>query len=106
MNKQEYLKKYIEICNLNIKENKRILSMLKNQGIFEAYIFDNFCIGYSSGGILDIIGDNQELLSYFNEVGIIKNNKEEINPSKILQPAMDAMEKIVEARLKLFNNLK
>lgn len=32
-------------------------------------------------------------------------NPEEINPSKILQPAVDAMGKIVEARLKLFNHL-
>ncbi len=29
----------------------------------------------------------------------------EINPSKILQPAIEAIERIVEARLKLFNNM-
>ncbi len=36
----------------------------------------------------------------------IDEHPNEINPSKILQPAVDAIEKIVEARLKLFNNLK
>ena len=33
----------------------------------------------------------------------IKNNPEEINPTKILKPAVDAIEKVVENRLKLFN---
>lgn len=36
----------------------------------------------------------------------IKNNPNEINPSKILKPAKEAIEKVVEERLKLFNNLK
>lgn len=33
----------------------------------------------------------------------IKNNPEEINPTKILKPAIDKIETIVESRLKLFN---
>lgn len=36
----------------------------------------------------------------------IDANKKEINPSKLLTPAVEAIEQIVEARLKLFNNLK
>ncbi len=36
----------------------------------------------------------------------LNENPNEINPSKILQPAVDAIEKIVEARLKLFNGIK
>lgn len=36
----------------------------------------------------------------------IDENPNEINPSKILQPAIEAIEKIVEARLKLFNGIK
>lgn len=35
----------------------------------------------------------------------IEDNPNEINPSKILTPAVDAIEKIVESRLKLFNNI-
>ncbi len=34
------------------------------------------------------------------------DNPEEVVPYKILQPAVEAIEKIVEARLKLFNNLE
>ncbi len=36
----------------------------------------------------------------------IEANKVEINPSKILTPAVEAIEQIVEARLKLFNGMK
>lgn len=57
---------------------------------------------------ISVVHINSEIrLAYEEAVGeFIKNNNEEINPSKILQPAIDAMEKIVEARLKLFNNIK
>jgi len=36
----------------------------------------------------------------------LKEMPEEINPSKILQPAVDAIEKVVEDRLKLFNMMQ
>ena len=56
---------------------------------------------------ISVVHINSEIrLAYEEAVGeFIKNNKEEINPSKILQPAIDAMEKIVENRLKLFNGI-
>ena len=77
MNKQEYLKKYAELCCLNLKENKRILALVKNLGVFENYIFDNFQIGYSNGNLIETIGENKDLIDCFTEIGIIKNNKEE-----------------------------
>ena len=76
MSNQEYLSKYIDICNLNIRENKKIISILKNLGIYGNYIFDNLKIGYSNGNILEIIGDNLEIKNYFLSIGIIKNNRE------------------------------
>lgn len=36
----------------------------------------------------------------------LKENLKKVVPYKILQPAVDAIEKVVEARLKLFNNIK
>ncbi len=36
----------------------------------------------------------------------LEENPNEITPAKILQPAVDAIEKIVEARLKLFNGMQ
>lgn len=57
---------------------------------------------------ISIVHINSELrLAYEQAVGkFITENPEEITPAKILQPAVDAIEKIVEARLKLFNNIK
>jgi len=77
MNKQEYFKKYIELCSSNIKENKRVLALLKSLGIYENYIFDNFSLGFSNGNLIELIGDNQELIDFFTETGILKNGKEE-----------------------------
>ena len=36
----------------------------------------------------------------------LKENPKEVAPYKILQPAVEAIEKVVEARLKLFNHIK
>ena len=57
---------------------------------------------------ISVVHINSEIrLAYEEAVAeFIKNNPEEINPTKILQPAIEAMEKIVEARLKLFNDIK
>ena len=57
---------------------------------------------------ISVVHINSEIrLAYEEAVGkFIQNDKEEINPSKILQPAIDAIEKIVEARLKLFNGIQ
>jgi fructose-bisphosphate aldolase class II len=56
---------------------------------------------------ISIVHINSELRLAYEEA--VKNftaqNPQEINPTKILQPAALAIEKIVEARLKLFNNL-
>ncbi len=73
---QDYLQKYIELCSENLKDNNKVLSLLKNTGIYEKFIFDNINIGFSNGSLLEIIGDNEELLKFFNETGITKNNKE------------------------------
>jgi fructose-bisphosphate aldolase class II len=57
---------------------------------------------------ISVVHINSEIrLAYEQEVGkFIAANPNEINPSKILQPAVDAIEAIVEARLKLFNNIQ
>jgi len=57
---------------------------------------------------ISIVHINSEIrLAYRDAVKkTIDENPNEINPSKILQPAVDAIEKIVEARLKLFNGIK
>jgi len=73
---QNVIERYFQICNENLKENTRVLALLKKYGIFENYIFENFCIGYSNGAITDLIGGNEKLKEKLTEIGIIKKGKE------------------------------
>ncbi len=73
---QTVLDKYINICFNNLTENYRVLSLLKNQGVYESFIFENFLIGYSNGKLSDLIGENGDLIKMFAEMGISKNSKE------------------------------
>ena len=66
---------------------------------------EDFTNAIASG--IAIIHINSEIRLAFKEAveQYIKENPNEINPSKILVPAREAIEKIVLARLKLFNNI-
>lgn len=57
---------------------------------------------------ISIIHINSELRLAFKEAveKSIDENPNEITPAKLFGPAVDAIEKIVEDRLKLFNNIK
>jgi len=76
MRNQNLLENYLTICCTNLKKNKRIITFLKNQGIYENYIFENFCIGYSNGMLIDLVGENEELKKKLAEIEIIKSGKE------------------------------
>ncbi len=66
---------------------------------------EDFTNAIASG--ISVIHINSELrLAYEQAVGkFIKENPEEIVPAKILKGAVEAIEQIVENRLKLFNNI-
>lgn len=57
---------------------------------------------------ISVIHINTEIRVAYREAleKFLKENPNEIVPYKILQPAVDAVEKIVENRLKLFNGIK
>ncbi len=57
---------------------------------------------------ISMVHINSEIRLAFREAEelFLKNNPTEITPAKILQPAVDAIEKVVEARLKLFSGMK
>ncbi len=57
---------------------------------------------------ISVIHINTEIRVAYKEAleKYLKENPNEVAPYKILQPAVEAIEKVVEARLKLFNNLK
>ncbi len=76
MSIQAILEKYVSICNGNLIKNNRVLAILKKHGIYENYIFENFCIGYANGELIDLIGKNEELKKKLAEIGIIIKDKE------------------------------
>jgi fructose-bisphosphate aldolase class II len=57
---------------------------------------------------ISIVHINSEIRLAFKEAveKTISENPTEITPAKILQPAVDAIEAVVEARLKLFNGIQ
>ena len=57
---------------------------------------------------ISIIHINTEIRIAYDEAlkKSLNDNPNELAPYKILQPAVDAVKKVVEARLKLFNNIK
>ncbi|MFA5095232.1 MAG: class II fructose-bisphosphate aldolase [Candidatus Paceibacterota bacterium] len=57
---------------------------------------------------ISIIHINTEIRVAYREAleKFLKDNPKETTPYKILQPAVEAIEKVVESRLKLFNNFK
>ncbi len=57
---------------------------------------------------ISIVHINSEIRLAFREAveKFLKENSSEITPAKILQPAVDAIEAVVEARLKLFSGMQ
>ncbi len=68
--------------------------------------YEDFTNAINAG--ISVVHINSELRLAYEQA--VKNyseaNPNEIVPAKILQPAVDAIEAIVESRLKLFNNIK
>ncbi len=94
---QEILERYISICRSNLEENYRALSYLKKHGIYERFIFDNFRIGYADGNLLEILGENAELVRTLSGMGVLIGRKEALK-SCITIPVLDenkAIENIV-----------
>ena len=76
MNNQDLLKRYVELCNNNLKANKSIQLLLNELGITESFLIDNFNLGFPNGSLIESIGNNKEMLDKFKDLGLIKNNKE------------------------------
>ncbi len=67
---------------------------------------EDFTNAIKSG--ISIVHINSEIRLAFREAEekSLKDMPEEITPAKLLQPAVDAIEKVVEERLKLFNHMQ
>jgi hypothetical protein len=84
MNKQEILTQYVTTCHKNLPNHDRVLNLMKNDGLYKPFIFDNFCIGYADKSLLQSIGDNREIIDTLTEIGLIKNGKEVFTKSVVI----------------------
>jgi hypothetical protein len=84
MNQQEILTQYVAICHKNLPQHDRVLKLLKNEGLYEPFIFDNFMIGYADGSLLQSIGENREIIEKLTEIGLVKNGKEVLTKSVVI----------------------
>lgn len=91
----ERIKKIREICGVP-------LVLHGGSGISD----DDFREAIKAG--ISIIHINTEIRVAYREAveKFLKENPNEVAPYKILKPAIEAIEKVVEARLKLFNGIK
>lgn len=89
------IKKIYEICSVP-------LVLHGGSGISD----EDFTNAIQAG--ISVVHINTEIRVAYKEAleKYLKENPNEIAPYKILQPAVEAIEKVAEARLKLFNNLK
>ena len=94
MKSQEILNRYFSICHNNLMRNNRMFALLKNRGIYEEFIFENFSLGYSNGELLNIIGENEKLKENFEKIDVLKNGKE-VFKSCITIPIYDENKSVV-----------
>jgi len=94
MNTQTFLERYIEHCQSALRENEKVLGFLKNHGIYEQYLFENFSLGYSNGSLLELIGENKELRQLCEQIGILQKGKE-LFRNTLLVPIYDENKAVI-----------
>jgi len=84
MTNQEILERYISLCQSNLEKNSRMLSLLRKNGIRERFIFANFRLGYSSGSLSEVVGEDKESTVRLKALGILRNGKERLQHRLII----------------------
>jgi len=84
MTNQEVLERYISLCQSNLENNSRVLSLLRKKGIRERFLFTNFRLGYSSGSLSDVVGEDKESTDRLEALGILRNGKERLQHRLII----------------------
>ena len=70
------LERYISFCSSDLEKNERALAWLKRHGVSERFIFENFRIGFCSGNVMELAGENEDLNQRLTNLGIVRNGKE------------------------------
>jgi len=84
MTNQEVLERYIYLCQSNLENNSRVLSLLRKRGIREQFLFANFRLGYASGSLADVVGEDKDSQDKLKALGILRNGKERLQHGLII----------------------
>ncbi len=76
MTNQEVLDRYISLCQSNLENNGRVLSLLRKRRIREQFLLTNFRLGYASGNLSDVVGEDKDSRERLEALGILRNGKE------------------------------
>lgn len=76
MTNREALTFYITHCRDTLVKSSPLRNRLKNEGITEPFLFATFKIGYSDGGIVDRIGENEELIQVLSSLGLLTKGQD------------------------------
>jgi hypothetical protein len=88
MTNQEVLERYISLCQSNLENNSRVLSILRKRGICEQFLFTNFRLGYSNGNLSEVVGEDKDSRDKLEVLGILRNGKERLQ-HRLIVPITD-----------------
>jgi DNA primase len=94
MNTQEILGRYVGMCHKALLENKQVISLLKQHGLYEQYLFENYSLGFSNGSITKLIDENKTLAIELERLGIVATGKD-IFRNSVTIPIYDEQNAIV-----------
>jgi len=84
MTNQEVLERYVSLCQSNLENNSRILSILRKRGIREQFLFENFRLGYTSGNLSEVVGQDKDSRERLEALDILQNGKERLQRRLII----------------------
>jgi hypothetical protein len=76
MTNQEVLERYISLCQTNLENDSRVLSLLRKRGIREHFLFTNFRLGYAGGNLAEVVGEDKDSHERLEALGVLLNGKE------------------------------
>jgi len=84
MTTQEVLERYISLCQSNLENDSRTLSLLRKRGIREQFLFANFRLGYASGHLSEVVREDRDSRDRLEASGILRNGTEHLQHRVII----------------------
>jgi len=94
MTSPEVFERYISLCQSNLENNSRVLSLLRKRGIREQFLLVNFRLGYASGSLSEVVGEDKDSRDRLEALGVLRNGKEHLQ-HRLIVPITDENKAVV-----------